>query len=185
MALMFVEWAMFTPLAIIPLAAFTMFTPAAFCSALPASVTLLFEVVLIVEPSTAMLVAEASSRLTAPSTLSVTLVLLTEVLDFMLELLATRLATVLVAKLFEALTSLDVAKLLEDVTFLVFELLEDSPNDEDLLAEADSVSVLALLDDELVAKLSLAACEAVLLVAKLSLAACEADLSVAKLSLAA
>ena len=39
-ALRFVEWAMFSPLATMPPAEFTMFSAAAFCSAEPASVTL-------------------------------------------------------------------------------------------------------------------------------------------------
>jgi len=39
---------------------------------------------------------------------------------------------------------------------LALELLEDSPNDEDLFAEADSASCEALAEEALVAKLSLA-----------------------------
>jgi hypothetical protein len=53
----------------------------------------------------------------------------------------------------------------------VFELLEDSPHEEDLLADADAANCEALEDAELVAKLSVRDLEASLLVAKLSVVA--------------
>ena len=57
-----------------------------------------------VDPSTAMFFAVAESKLTAPSTLLTTCVLLTAVEELSSDLLAVRLATVLVAKSFDALT---------------------------------------------------------------------------------
>jgi hypothetical protein len=58
---------------------------------------------------------------------------------------------------------------------VAFVLLEDSPQEDDLLAEADSVACWALAEDELVAKLSVRDAEAADWVAKLSLAAAAAD----------
>lgn len=57
-----------------------------------------------VDPSTAMFFALASSRLTAPWTLCTTERFWTSVLDRVSEVLATRVAAVLVVKAFDALT---------------------------------------------------------------------------------
>lgn len=110
-----------------------------------------------VEPSTAMLVAAAPSRVTAPSTFFTTEVLLADVLESVFESLATRLATVLVAKFFDDVTLLDFADVSLDEMFFVFELLEDSPNEEDLSKAAVSDSLEALDEFASVAKLSVVA----------------------------
>lgn len=60
--------------------------------------------------------------------------------EFMSDLLATRLVTVLVAKLFDVFTLWLVAKLLDDEALVLLVLLEDSPQDEVLFKEADSAS---------------------------------------------
>lgn len=92
----------------------------------------------------------------------------------MSEVLATREATVLLDLLLEELTSLDVAKLLDVAVLVAFELLEDSPQEEDLFAEADSADCWPKDDDLLVAKLSDTAPADCWLVAKSSVNA-EAD----------
>jgi hypothetical protein len=79
---------------------------------------------------------------------------LTEVLDFDWVSLATRVATVLVAKLLDLLTEFVEAELSAVAKLLLFELLEDSPQDEDFCAEADCASCAALAEEALVAKLS-------------------------------
>jgi hypothetical protein len=100
-----------------------------------------------------MLVAVAVPRLTAPCTSLTTEVSLTVELELVSDLLATRLATVLVEELAEELTLWDEEEFLEEAIFLLAELLEDSANCEDLLAEADSASCEALEEAALVAKL--------------------------------
>jgi hypothetical protein len=57
-----------------------------------------------VDPSTATFFALAESMLTAPCTFFTTEVFLTSLEEFVSDLLATRLATVLVVELFDALT---------------------------------------------------------------------------------
>jgi len=59
---------------------------------------------LIEDPSTAILVAEASATVTAPSMLFVIAVLLTALLDFVSDALSVRLAVVPVAKLSDVFT---------------------------------------------------------------------------------
>jgi hypothetical protein len=108
---------------------------------------------------------------------------LTELKESESDLLATRLVTVLVAKLLDALTSWLEAELSIDATFTLAVLLEDSPNVEALLTEAASCCWLAREEDALVAKLLLTALEDAELAARLSLAAWLDDLLVAKLSL--
>src|SRR5258707_3611532 len=100
-----------------------------------------------------ILVAVAVPRLTAPCTSLTTEVSLTVELELVSDLLATRLATVLVEELAEELTLWDEQEFLEEAIFLLAELLEDSANCEDLLAEADSASCEALEEAALVAKL--------------------------------
>jgi len=70
------------------------------------------------------------------------------------EALATNVATVLFDLLLDELTSLDVAKLLDVAVLVAFELLEDSPHEEDLFAEEVSADCWPKEDDLLVAKLS-------------------------------
>ena len=82
-----------------------------------------------------------------------------------------RLATVLVAKLFDAVRLCDEAESLEVAKFKLFALDEDSPQEDDLSAANASCDWFALDDAELVAKLSLTDADEALLVAKLSLAA--------------
>jgi hypothetical protein len=107
---------------------------------------------------------------------------LTELKESESDLLATRLVTVLVAKLLDALTLWLEAELSIDATFTLAVLLEDSPNVEALLTEAASCCWLAREEDALVAKLLLTALEDAELAARLSLAAWLDDLLVAKLS---
>jgi len=57
-----------------------------------------------VDPSTATFFAVAESRVTAPSTFLVTLVFFTELKESTFDLLATRLVTVLVEDVFDAVT---------------------------------------------------------------------------------
>jgi hypothetical protein len=78
-----------------------------------------------VDPSTAMFFTEAESKLIAPSMSLVTEVFLTEMLDFDCVSLATRVATVLVAKLSDLLTALVEAGLSAVAKFLLLALLED------------------------------------------------------------
>jgi len=75
-----------------------------------------------------MLVASASARVTAPSTLFVMREFLTEWSDFVSDLLAERLATVLVAKSFDLLTSCVDAESLEALMVVALALLEASEN---------------------------------------------------------
>lgn len=72
-----------------------------------------------------MFFTEAESKLIAPSMSLVTEVFLTEVLDFDCVSLATRVATVLVAKLSDLLTALVEAGLSAVAKFLLLALLED------------------------------------------------------------
>jgi hypothetical protein len=84
------------------------------------------------------------------------------------EALATNVATVLFDLLLDELTSLDVAKLLDVAVLVAFELLEDSPHEEDLFAEEVSAACWPQDDDLLVAKLSVTAPADCWPVAKLS-----------------
>ena len=89
-----------------------------------------------VDPSTAMFFAEADSKLTAPSTLCVTARVSMFVSECMSDLLATRVATVLVEALSEAVLVLDDVLLSVCIAATLFELLEDSANCEALLTDA-------------------------------------------------
>jgi len=90
-----------------------------------------------------MFFAEAESKLTAPSTLCVTERVSTFVLECVSDLLATRLATVLVDSLSEAILLLDDVLLSEFVAATLFELLEDSDAVAALFTEADCASCAA------------------------------------------
>ena len=83
---------------------------------------------LIVDPSTAMLVASASSRETAPSTLFVTREFLTEWSELVSDVLAERLVTVLVAKSFDLLTSCVDAEFFVALMVVALALFEASEN---------------------------------------------------------
>lgn len=99
---------------------------------------------LTLELSTAMLVAVALPMLSAPSMSSVLSKLFTAVLELVSDLLATRLATVLVAKLFDEFTSCDDVSLTEFIELLLLALFDASAKFDDLLADNASDSVEAL-----------------------------------------
>jgi hypothetical protein len=100
--------------------------------------------VLTLEPSTAMLVAVASPMLRAPWTLSVSAKLFTAVLELVSDLVAARLATVLVAKAFDEVMSCVEASVSEFVELLLLALFDASAKFDDLFAAFDTESVEAL-----------------------------------------
>lgn len=96
-------WDMLTPFATMLFAALTIFTACAFCSAAPDSSTLDIEVVLILEPSTAIFSAVAEPMVVGPTTVVTMWLDFTSLVEDESDFCRLILATVLVAEFLESL----------------------------------------------------------------------------------
>ena len=108
-------------------------------------------VLLTLDPSTAMLLALAEPRLTAPSTFCTSEALLTAVLELVSDLLETRLATVLLAELLAESTSCEYAALFEAIALLLLAEFDAEALIDALFALVESASCSPFEDDELAA----------------------------------
>lgn len=145
-----VVWAMLTPLATMLPAALTRLIAVAFCWAVPDRSMLEELLAVRVEPSTAMFCALAESKLTAPSTLLMTLLFFTALLLLELESVVARVIAVLVALFSAELVLWFDDELVEELVLWLLELLEADALFDALLRLEELAFCAALAEAEFV-----------------------------------
>lgn len=143
---MLVVCAMLTPLATMLPAALTRLIAVAFCSAVPDRLMLEELLAVRVEPSTAIFCAAAESKLSAPSTLFVTLLFFTALLLLELESVVARVIAVLVALLSDELVLWFNEALVAELVLWLLELFEADALMEALLVVAELAFCAALAE---------------------------------------